>query len=280
MVATIVTRESIELLRPRLSVAGKSEHTRRGYAGDANTFFDWLGSDTLPMEEFEFKAAEHLNFCKDYADRKKSTTARRVSGLRGFARYVYQLNVFLPGYSTPQVARGVAHPLVEGIDGVHQMLDTARTAEERAMVALTGLCGARISEARELRVHDIDVMNMTVLLGGKRDKWRLVPMSKMAMLHIVSWMIEVRNMGRVDMFVMCDKTARNWMHRIHDEAGLAGDGASHDLRMTFAQEVYEKTKDIRLVQELLGHASPTTTEGYIGIRLDQMRSAVEFDLTA
>lgn len=278
--ATIVTSESIELLRQRLSVEGRSENTRRGYAGDARTFFEWLGSTTLPIEEFEAKAAEHLNYCKDYADKKKSTTARRVSGLRGFAKYVYGIHNFLPNYSTPKVAGGVPHPLEEGLDGVLKMLDTASTAEERAMVALAGLCGARISEARELRVSDIDVANMTVLLGGKRDKYRHVPMSKLAMSHIVTWMIEVMGMSREDMFVMCDKTARNWMTRIHREAGLSGESASHDLRMTFGTEVYAKTKDIRLVQELLGHSSPTTTEGYIGIRLTAMRSAVEFDLTA
>lgn len=278
--ATTVTKESIELLRPRLFVEGKSENTRRGYAGDARTFFEWLGSDTVSIEEFEYKAAEHLNYCKDYADRKKSTTARRVSGLRGFAKYVYGIHNFLPRYSTPKVGPGVPHPLEEGIDGVLQMIDTASTAEERALIALTGLCGARVSEARELRVHEIDVMNMTVLLGGKRDKWRLVPMSKMAMLHIVSWMIEVKNMGRAAMFTMCDKTARNWLTRLHRDAGLTGESSSHDLRMTFGTSVYEKTKDIRLVQELLGHASPVTTEGYIGIRLDAMRKGVEFDLTA
>ncbi|MEU4066701.1 tyrosine-type recombinase/integrase [Streptomyces wedmorensis] len=278
--ATTVTRESIELLRQRLSVEGKSESTKRGYAGDTRTFFDWLGSDTLPIEDFEFKAAEHLNFCKKYADRKMSTTARRVSGLRGFAWYVHGIDNFLPRYATPKVAPGAPHPLIEGIDGVLQMIDTARTTEERALVALAGLCGARVSEARELRVCDIDLVDMIVTLGGKRDKYRPVPISRQAMPHIVGWMIEVKNMGRENMFDMCDRTARNWLTRIHKEAGLEGEGSSHDLRMTFGTAVYEKTKDIRVVQELLGHASPTTTQIYIGIRLSAMRNGVELDLTA
>jgi site-specific recombinase XerD len=277
--ATTVTRESIEVLRRRLSEEGKSRNTVRGYSGDAHTFFDWLGSDTLPIEEFQARAAEHLNYCK-YIDRKKSTTARRVSGLRGFAWYAHNIPAFLPRYATPQPAPGVPHPLVEGIEGVQLMLEAAKNPEEQALVALTGLCGARVSEARELSIHEIDVEKRLVMLGGKRNKWRWVPMGNDAMGYILTWMILAQNMGRQTLFTISDSTARRWLHQIHDEAGLQGDGASHDLRMTFGTAVYDKTKDIRLVQELLGHSSPTTTQRYIAIELEKKRAAVEFALTA
>ncbi|MFD5451632.1 MULTISPECIES: tyrosine-type recombinase/integrase [Streptomyces] len=276
--ATTVTRESIEVLRQRLSEEGKSKNTQRGYTGDAHTFFDWLGSDTLPIEDFQSKAAEHLNYCK-FIDKKKSTTARRVSGLRGFAWYAHNIPTFLPRYATPKPAPGIPHPLAEGMDGVQRMLEAARNAEEKALVALTGLCGARVSEARELSIHEIDIQNRLVMLGGKRDKWRWVPMGKDAMGYILTWMVLAQNMGRQTLFAMSDSTARRWLHQIHDEAGLQGDGASHDLRMTYGTDVYDRTKDIRLVQELLGHSSPITTQNYIAIELEKKRSAVEFDLT-
>lgn len=251
----------------------------RGYSGDAHTFFDWLGSDTLPIVDFQAKAADHLNYCK-FIDKRKSTTARRVSGLRGFAWYAHNIPTFLPRYATPKPAPGVPHPLVEGMDGVRRMLDAAANPEEQALVALTGLCGARVSEARELSIHEIDVPNRMVQLGGKRDKWRWVPMGNEAMGYILTWMILAQNMGRETLFVMSDSSARRYLRQIHADAGLEGDGASHDLRMTYGTEVYERTKDIRLVQELLGHASPTTTQVYVAMDLAKKRSAVEFHLTA
>jgi site-specific recombinase XerD len=276
---TTVTRGSIVVLRQKLSEEGKSKNTVRGYSGDAHTFFDWLGSDTLPIADFQVKAADHLNYCK-FIDKKKSTTARRVSGLRGFAWYAHNIPTFLPRYATPKPAPGVPHPLAEGMGGVRRMLAACSNSEEQALVALTGLCGARVSEARDLSIHEIDVANRMVLLGGKRDKWRWVPMGNEAMGYILTWMILAQNMGRTTLFDISDSTARRWLHEIHDEAGLVGDGASHDLRMTYGTEVYERTKDIRLVQELLGHASPTTTQVYIAMDLMKKRSAVEFDLTA
>lgn len=277
--ATTVTRASIEVLRRKLSEEGKSRNTQRGYTGDAHTFFDWLGGDTLPIGDFQSKAAEHLNYFK-VLDKKKSTTARRVSGLRGFAWYAHDIPTFLPRYATPKAEPGVPHPLAEGIDGIQRMLEAASNPEEKALVALTGLCGARVSEARDLSIHEIDIQNKLVLLGGKRDKWRWVPMGNEAMGYILTWMIFAQNMGRETLFSMSDSTVRRWLHQIHDEAGLQGDGASHDLRMTYATEVYERTKDIRLVQELLGHASPTTTQTYIDVKLAAKRAAVEFALTA
>jgi site-specific recombinase XerD len=74
-----------------------------------------------------------------------------------------------------------------------------------------------------------------------------------------------------------DRNARALITGIARRSGIITTVSSHDLRATFATTVYDKTKNIRLVQSLLGHASVNTTMAYLGIDNDQARAAVEFD---
>ena len=74
-----------------------------------------------------------------------------------------------------------------------------------------------------------------------------------------------------------DRNARALVTSIGARAGIKGPVSSHDLRATFATELYNKTHNIRLVQTLLGHASVTTTQAYLGIDMHEGVKAVEFD---
>lgn len=155
------------------------------------------------------------------------------------------------------------------------MIRVATTHEQRAMCVLTGLCGLRISEAMDCELSWLDLHEMTLRVRGKGDKTRYVPVSKIAWSILSGRHAEVLLSGGTRYITCEERNARDTITRLAKRASLSRRVASHDLRATFATAVYDRTKDPRVVQELLGHASLTTTQIYIGVTMKAMREAVE-----
>lgn len=180
-------------------------------------------------------------------------------------------------YSAPTPAKGQPHPLPEGISGVRRLIAVTNNEKQKALVALCGLCGLRVAEALAVEPENFDLQFMRLLVRGKGDKMRVVPISPEA------WEILSRPVtrafvagSRAPVVGLKDRFARRVITELGTRAGLQRHISSHDLRATFATEVYNNTLDIRLVQELLGHASSQTTELYTGVHQDKLREAVRF----
>jgi len=156
------------------------------------------------------------------------------------------------------------------------MMEISRNHKEEALIALCGLCGLRISEAIALQVSDVNVQDLTLMIRGKGDKERIVPISPRAWSHM--------NMALVDAFGLPDgrlcpwenRAARAVVTRLGRKASLTRSIASHDLRATFATEALSRTNDLRAVQEVLGHESVTTTQIYTLIEMNKMRNVVDW----
>lgn len=179
-------------------------------------------------------------------------------------------------YSAPVPPKGDPHPLPEGIEGVRRLIGACRNDSQRALVALCGFVGCRIGEALGAEPSDFNLHNMTFLIHGKGDKDRVVPLSQEALDVILPALTRAFIGGGVPVVGFKDRYARRCITKLGLAAGLARHISSHDLRATFATEVYDRTLDIRLVQELLGHASSTTTEVYTAVGDSKMRKAVDF----
>lgn len=152
------------------------------------------------------------------------------------------------------------------------------TQTEKALVALCGLCGTRVAEAVSVMPDDVDFETNTLAIHGKGDKLRHVPISEAAAVLLRPAVESAREAG-TNVVRVRDRAARSMITRLGEKAGLPRRIASHDLRATFATEVYNKTKDLRLVQELMGHASITTTEIYTAVAIKEMREGVELFAT-
>lgn len=181
----------------------------------------------------------------------------------------------LTDYSAPTPAKGVAHPLPEGMSGVERMLAVAKNERQQALVTLCGMCGCRVAEALAARPSDFDLQNMTLTIRGKGDKERIVPVSKKAWDILVSPVTRAFIENDREVVGLKDRFARRLITDMGERAGLKRRISSHDLRATFGTAVYDKTLDLRLTQELLGHASSQTTELYTGVTMDKMRGAVD-----
>lgn len=177
-------------------------------------------------------------------------------------------------FKAPTPAATIPHPLPEGIAGVRRLIDKAQVDAHKALIALCGLCGCRISEAISVRPSDFDLHNMILKIRGKGDKSRNVPISPEAWEYLAVPVLKSSMEGNRPVVGILDRNARAVITRLGERCNLARHISSQDLRATFATAVYDKTQDVRLVQELLGHSNSKTTEGYIGVMVDKMRGAV------
>lgn len=204
----------------------------------------------------------------------QKTTTRRLTSLKVFSRWA-GWGEPLVDYTAPHVTPGQPHPIPEGMDGVRRMIEAATRSEHKALVALCGMAGLRIAEALSVAPSDFDLHDMVLKVLGKGDKYRYVPVNDELWSVIASAVVEAFCDNAATVVSLHDRAARKVITRLAKNAGLQRHVKSHDLRATFATEVYNKTLDIRVVQELLGHSSVETTQIYTGVRMQSLREAVQ-----
>jgi site-specific recombinase XerD len=225
------------------------------------------------MEDFEEVGMNWLQ-----ANRRRvapKTTGRRLTSLKAFAKWAGWGDMFTE-YSAPVPAKGVPHPLPEGIEGVYRLIDITHNVRQKALIALCGLCGCRVAEALAVKPSDFNLHDMTLTIRGKGDKTRIVPVSPRAWEILQIPVTRAFVDGDIPVIGLKDRFARRVISDLGVKAKLKRHISSHDLRATFATEVWDRTLDLRVVQELLGHASSNTTELYTAVRQDKMREAVNF----
>jgi integrase/recombinase XerD len=181
---------------------------------------------------------------------------------------------------------GVAGSGVAGIDETAGANVTAgnqaRALRDRALLEVLYGTGARISEAVGLDVDDIDLDNGVVRLLGKGSKERLVPVGTYARAAIDHYLrtgrprlSTGRDSGALFLNARGGRLSRQsaWtaLRDAADRAGLASGISPHTLRHSFATHLLDGGADVRVVQELLGHASVTTTQIYTLVTVDRLR---------
>lgn len=272
MKATTLTSETIDRYRQWCIGRGRSVNTVRGYTSDLMEFLKATGE--VSHEEYEELAQAWLNLNR--AKMSPKTTARRLTSLRGFAKFAGWGPV-LEEYIAPTPGKTIPHPIPEGADGLRRMIECSKNFEQAAIVALGGFVGCRISESLSLRTTDFDIHSMQVTIRGKGDKTRTVPVSPEAWVNIQSAWVLAHNKQDHQVVSYKDRFARQIVTNLGKRAGLRRPIKSHDLRATFATAALEAAGgNVRVVQELLGHSSVETTEIYTGIQMSAMREAVQF----
>jgi integrase/recombinase XerD len=143
--------------------------------------------------------------------------------------------------------------------------------------------GARISEAVGLVIDDVDLADRTVLLSGKGGKQRRVPLGSYAAAALEAYLVQVRptlaaaGRGTPVLFLnsrggpLSRQSAWTVLRTAAERAGLTVTVSPHTLRHSFATHLMEGGADVRVVQELLGHSSVTTTQIYTLVTVDRLR---------
>lgn len=273
--ATQLLQGSIDRFLASMSANGASPHTVKAYRTDLEGFQSWLETQppvAMPQDS-EMMMASYLTATRQ--DVAPSTTKRRLATFRSFGKFLGNRN-FLADYRSPKVPAGVPHPIRDGVDGVLVMIEKARLPHHKALFALNGLLGLRVSECLSVKASDFYCDNSGgwwVRVRGKGDKTRHVPVSPGVYSYLAEAVALAAYGGGDDRVVaLTDRAARRAVSRWGKRAGQ-GQTASHDLRMTAGTAFYANTKDLRATQELLGHASSDTTQTYTAVSEQARREA-------
>ena len=161
--------------------------------------------------------------------------------------------------------------------------DTPASLRDRALLEVLYGVGARISEAVGLDVDDMDVDEGAVRLRGKGSKERLVPLGSYAADAVGAYLVRgrpalaTRGRGTAALFLntrggrLSRQSAWTVIQHAAERADLTSHVSPHTLRHSFATHLLEGGADVRVVQELLGHASVTTTQIYTMVTVQQLR---------
>ena len=272
----MLTMTSIENYLANLIANGASEETTRAYRPDLTGALAYVGrTGAPPALDWPTTEAAFKSYLNDNRGTwAPKTTRRRLGTLRSWARYSGAPDTFLGDYRAPIPAPPQPHPIPESIDGVLRMIMSTRNPRHRALCTLTGLMGLRVHEAVDVRPDDFDMAEMTLTVRGKGSKTRIVPVSETAWKHLHK-AYALADANGTTLVRIGNRGARAAISRHARNAGLSRHVASHDMRATFATAAYRKSKDLRAVQNLLGHADPATTQVYTEVAMTQMRNAAE-----
>lgn len=264
---------ALNSLEKALQAEGKSPNTIRAYTSDVQHFnMNLPPSYSVDMWDdsaiFDRAVQFYIQTIRPHTP--ASTLNRRLASIRMMAR-VLGFPRPLDGFKMPRVGTRPAHPLPGGMVDIKAMLEKATLETHKALIVLCGGCGARVSEARGVRPCDLTIVNGQpyVKLFGKGMKERTVPIPPLAWDVLLQFYIgpmhgygSEPSVFNSPIIPLSDKHCRRTITELGRRAGISRPVASHDLRMTFGTAVYGSSKDIRATQELLGHASSLTTEGY------------------
>lgn len=216
------------------------------------------------------------------------SAARAVVAVRGLHRFAVRegLSAADPARDVRPAAPPRRPPKAIAIEDVERLLaaagpgDTARDLRDRALLEVLYGTGARISEAVGLEVDDIDLTDAVIRLHGSRD--RAVPVGRYTREALNAYLVRarpalnVRGQGGTALFLNArgGRLSRQsaWA-TLRSAAGRAQltDVSPHTLRHSFATHLLDGGADVRVVQELLGHASVTTTQIYMLVAVDRLR---------
>lgn len=229
----------------------------------------------------------------DHPALSATSAGRAVVAVRGFHRFCVSDGLArqdpAAGVRPPAPARRLpkALPLadIESILEASGSAGTSLALRDRALLEVLYGTGARISEAVGLDVDDVDRVDGTVLLRGKGGKDRLVPIGSYALDAVDAYLTRSRpelaavgtseRAGALFLNARGGRLSRQsaWtvLVRAAERAGVTRDVSPHTLRHSFATHLLEGGADVRVVQELLGHASVTTTQIYTLVTVDNLR---------
>ena len=220
-----------------------------------------------------------------------TSAARTVVAVRGFHKFAVSdgLAVADPAAAvkppTPAKRLPKALPLsdVEAILEAAGAPDTVLALRDRALLEVLYGTGARISEAVGLAVDDLDRSAGLVRLDGKGGKQRVVPVGSYARAAVEAYLVRARPLlsaagtGGSALFLnarggrLSRQSAWTVLRAAAGKAGLTVDVSPHTLRHSFATHLLDGGADVRVVQELLGHASVATTQVYTLVTVDRLR---------
>jgi len=250
---------------------GASPHTLRAYRKDLELFFDTSG-DHIDLSDVRGFVASEIN-----RGQKKSTASRRLAALRSFCKYLNREGIMKKNpaklINSPKLPKQLPRFLtVDEVFGLVEKPEGLGFIEQRdrAMLELMYSSGLRVGELSSLNLDDVNLDEGLVKVMGKGRKERIVPVGGKAQEALRSYLVEkmLQKKGDKALFVsrngrrLDTRGVRRIVRKYSLALGLQGKVSPHTLRHTFATHLLQSGADLRVIQELLGHSSLSTTQKY------------------
>ena len=253
---------------------GVSAHTLRAYKNDLEDFFAHVKAKPEDMDMLDVRG-----FVADQIRKglNKSTVSRRLSSIRSFFKFLYR-----EGHLQKNPAKLVSGPKLPkllpkflSVDDAFSLVEKPEgmgfaPARDRAILELLYSSGLRVGELAGLNVEDINIREALVKAKGKGKKERIVPIGSKALDAIKSYMVErlLLRSRETAIFLnrlgtrLSDRGVRRIVVKYSKALAISGNVGPHTLRHSFASHLLQGGADLRVIQELLGHVSLSTTQKY------------------
>jgi len=268
-----------------------SPHTLSAYQHDLNALLDFCEREQIAafgaLDSFAIRRFAAESHRRGLGAR---SVARRLSAVRTFLSYLIETGVLKSNagvhVQAPKAPRRL--PATLDADQVASLLaisgDEPLTLRDRAMLELFYSSGLRLAELVGLNLGDVDAADRTVRVLGKGSKTRVVPVGRHALTALKDWLQvrgELARSGELALFVSRrgDRVGRRTVQtRVNEWARRQGTPMGvhpHMLRHSFATHVLESSGNLRAVQEMLGHASLSTTQIYTHLDFQHLAHAYD-----
>ena len=282
-----------EFLSWMASERGRSANTLAAYRRDLDGYAAWLATERSSLRGVGRADLDRFVQARRAGGAAPSSVARQLAAIRMLHRFLMEEGV-RPDDPTAdvegvRVPAGIPHPLSEA--EVEQLLDAVTGTDpvalrDRALLELLYATGARISEACGLSLDDLDRDNRLVRVFGKGAKERIVPFGRTALAAMDDWRAHGRpaleparwaRRGDQEAVFLNTRGARlsrqaGWavVRKYGELTGLADRLSPHVLRHSCATHLLDHGADLRIVQEMLGHASISTTQVYTKVSQERL----------
>jgi integrase/recombinase XerC/integrase/recombinase XerD len=272
-----------------LRARGSAERTRRAYGVDLGAFAEWAGAQGKGPADLRYRDVRRFAAGLSGDGAAPATVARKLASIRGL--YGFLVRTERVGQNPAELVaspkRGEKLPRVLSVEQMREVLERipARTPLElrdRAMLELAYSCGLRCEEIVNLDLGAVDFESEQLRVLGKGSKERLLPVGEPAQRALERYLQKGRHALAADpreRALFLSKSGRRlsnsdvtrrlglWTR----EAAMAAGVSPHVLRHSFATHLLEGGADLRTIQELLGHASISTTQVYTRVDAARLR---------
>jgi integrase/recombinase XerC len=256
---------------------GASQHTLRAYEKDLSEFREYADKEATDIEMIDVRGFVALQIKSGLS---KTTAGRRLAAVRSFLKFLIR-----EGYLKSNPAKLVTTPKAEqhlprflSVDDVFALIEKPDTmgfinSRDRAILELLYSSGLRVAEAAGLNLEDVNTKEGLVKVRGKGKKERIVPLGSKAVEAIKTYMVEKILLKKKNkaLFLnrsgtpLSDRGIRRIVVKYARLIGISGQIGPHTMRHTFASHLLQAGADLRVIQELLGHSSLSTTQRYTHI---------------
>jgi integrase/recombinase XerD len=269
-----------------------SPHTVAAYSRDINKFQEFIDQSSITDVSPE-AMAQYLGWLRGKSNQSEASIARNIVTIRNFSAFISKekkIDDSIRTFSPPKIPKRL--PKALSYSSVLALIDycgresNPMALRDGALLELLYSTGSRISEVLDLKLSEVDRSqdSLFIRVTGKGSKVRVVPVGSFAAASLDQYLVRLRPTlakgKRVEELFLNQRGSRlsrqsAWqiISDAADASEIKEEVSPHSLRHSFATHLLDGGADIRVVQELLGHSSVTTTQIYTLVTIDKLRES-------